>query len=977
MSKYRTVNEAVRPKVHDFVDYEPARSRALWKHEPPPELTADVRTDSALDIMRKIQTRVLGGASIIDTHAAPCTDQTTRADYDTLAKPDIAGAQYVFKYPDYERSIHALRESERSPALRRSLNHSLPSGHRLVALPLGQFGTRIRPNLGEKSARIYQPEDNIPQLRTASGKRLELFTNLAMRMTDPTMVHDIIAKELRVLSNIDVPKDYLVSLKQFAGDAFVRSAVIGDRQYHAVAWHPCNASSVRVDVAPMTSDSYGKNLPVNWQSVRTTVRAIGHLNASFDPYVRQAIKYDEDVLQIGLDIAKDSLSPFVPTTNVLGCIQLLQQNRQDALNDPDRLSLTTTKKILDAQAFREGGLHDMQTYSMIKAEIEAAKLSEYDDFDKMAAATKIRLLLNNAEVSAKSAIIRPALSYKQKAERARDDMDLSVRTNSANIGGITYENFKAVGAASINSIRALLRYSIAISYSTNKKDVRLSCAMYVKQWQMLAGTLRGPDARDKLQSNTVIMALAPRVTTEDVCKMMFTMLPYCSFESFDRFKERLAQRTYSTKEQNHIRVSKNMYELMQYYLKLDCAYHERFIIRKLCGKLIHAGMSDSGLMFAIKRGMGERRSLADIVMEHTKYKVDVWRRNYSAQLELMKMKNAEDGDMDYPQMVEWQQKLSVLRNVEFRNNGGVIEVFIRDSSYSRVFLNSYDQRYNTIARRIMKPEKGKPDTRIGIWKVDEHPWGLPLSDSERILYGAGLKEALLKRLERLDSRYWVVSPITMDEVLRDMLDQLVYGIKTAIEEVDNYAFEELDQERKCYLLALPTTTERELNAKFYFSLADPPKPVSEHQQRILGNANIGNTVAGNIPKTQITRRAFTGMMGGRMGGMGGMGRGRLAMSGFRAAASLFDAPKPTVKYITVRELLAGEDFMLQTSICRWLTTLMSYDITLENSTESLRAGHRATAATRENVLTVMKMEYSAYREAKLRDAAKGDSDDFS
>ena len=184
-SKYASVPTSFRPSPKQFLAADPKVMRAIWVDSPPECLVPDISKDSAVDILRKMQTRNLGGARLVNAYSTPCTDRLTRGVTDELATPTDEESQCIKDY---------LTKLEQNPNVARCCNPCLPDGDKIFALPHGKLS--VLRFLRERSARIYDPEASIPHLRTASGKMVESFSNLALRVHDPISVHGAVAKEL-------------------------------------------------------------------------------------------------------------------------------------------------------------------------------------------------------------------------------------------------------------------------------------------------------------------------------------------------------------------------------------------------------------------------------------------------------------------------------------------------------------------------------------------------------------------------------------------------------------------------------------------------------------------------------------------------------------------------------------------------------------------------------------------------------------
>lgn len=926
-TEYADVAPILRPSHDAFLPYDPARSRAKWRHDPPVQLCPDIRTDSALDIVRKLQMKSNGGTRIIDSHAATVTDQFVKSEWDVIASPNTDGAQYVVKSPPLDRSEKTLAEIEAHPDVTSKVSTNIRPGDRVVCTALGKLALGQRPILGEKAARVFEPGDSIPHLATPDGGRLNAFASLAMRHEDPVAVHSILAKELRLISGIDMPEEYIETSKEYAGDPFIRASAMGDRKYHALASHPSQAGCCAIRVAPMTSESYGLETPPPWQSLRTGLRSIGHLNLSLDPYARAIAFEDAGGLQLGYDVAGDTLAPFQVSAASIVVMAFLQSEFPASRAASGVLTTIATKRVIDAVMYTQGGVRDLLEFSQVKAELDAVWQESEDVLEEVPTQHHLRLQLSQGNVEARSAIIRPAITLTKG--KTKDDVETRLVHKKHTAAGFTREAIAASDLGTVDSIGALMRYAVSICYMQRKPEVKLAVAMYVKQWNVSADGRSWRVARTYLAKNALIKTLAVALFTPDVCNLMRRLLPFCSIGSVAEYLRLGHQitgvRLFGRKDE------KSFEEITKAFVGSDGAFNERFSLRRMCGRLLWSGMSDSGLMFSISTGITQKRHIADVVMEHVRYKIDVWKNNYLAQLKLVKVREEDVTNEKFEQMVLWQQKLSMLKAIELMRKGDIVHVFVRNITVCKVLLESYSKRHKTIERRIEVDEAAKKnpkkDKRRGIWKRDDHPWGPVASDEEKgALIVAGV-DATLGYLRSKDMEYWVIDPDKLYTQVNRMVEQVVTEVRTAIEGSNIGYDAEVNGELVDYKPDLPADTEAELSAKFVFSLADPPS-ARRGTPTLRGAGDSASLHPGKLPPRTPPNLSLLMPRSGRpgLGGAKRVGLGGLKVKGVTSAAP---------KMATVLDILGEAPPDVVQGVCSWLTRISNVGITPTSSSASL------------------------------------------
>jgi len=817
-SRYSSLPESIRPPPNAFLPVDPAFSANEWKVSTPSYLRTSVRSDSAVDIVAKLQMRANGGTRIIDSHATPITDLFSRTESTTLACPKNDGAHYLVELPKKEVVEKRIKVYEANEQVAEKLNKKLPEGHRFISTYMARLALGSIPSLGEKSARVFAPSESVPHFSSPFGKRLESFTRLALRMEDPNSVSGILAKELNAIARIELPERLVSEVAKFAGDRYTRSAALGDRMYHALAIHPSIAGACRIRIAPLHAKSYGENTPPPWQTLRTALRCIAHATLSLDLMARRLAYENPEQYSIGYKVSGNALSQFKVVNNSITVMAQLQQDITSDNGLPDALTKLKQRRILDASAFEEGGIKDLMVMRQ-RSLLRDAALQESISEDII---SETRLDLNIRDISAicRSAVLKPKVSY-VRSDTA-DDIELYRRATRSTVSGISKEELNKSSFTTVTSLGALLRYGISICYMVNKPEVRLNVACYVKQWNIISRASDPPASHRQVSRHASIVPMLSQVVNSHVVSMIQSLLPYCSLKSEDNLMRKIT-RIVGMPEMRTLKRD-NLTVFLYSYFKTRYADHERITLRNLCGRLVHAGMSDTGLMLSIRKAVEEERALSSVMMEHMRYKIGVWKSNYAAHLRLANPDDEAESERPemYKKMITWQQKLNMLSIIELKvhEQDSTFSAYVRKSALNEVLLDSYRRRHDKISKRLVKPDPDRPVTSK--WVRDSHPWGEQLSEERKLQLVSSEVSVVLDFLAAKDGTFWVLDPLELKSQLDDMLKLVIFGLETALEGSNIHFRYDEDEERRYGSIALPEKHEISVTAAFQFSLADPP-----------------------------------------------------------------------------------------------------------------------------------------------------------
>lgn len=926
--EYSHLSEDIRPKPSDFLAVDPVVTRAAWKTGTPRELVVDVTQDSALDVMRKLQMRANGGMIIIDSHAAPSTDMLVRSEHDNLATPGIPGATATVEVPDKRKSDDVIEGMELHTSIAPVINHGLPKGSRVYAATLNKLGLGQRPSLGEKTARVFAPETSVPHFMTATGKRLESFMRLSMRSVMPTDHHAMIARELMSISGIEFPKDLCKVLNEFAGDRLVRSSALGDRQYHAITVHASQAGSVKVCLAPLVSDSFGPGKTLSWQTLRTCVRATGYLNFALDQGAREIGWQEPQYYLIGYDVAQNAVSEFKIVTGSLSVMGVMQAKEAYLPEGP--LGKAAQKRLLAASAFASGGIRDMAEFERELADGAATALL-MDGEDDLAY-RHYKASFAQSRVSVQTPLLSPVVDMRN----SRGEVVFLTETTSVKISNIPIDNLRACRLETTSSIVALMRFGVSVGYMNGMGDIKMQAAILVKQWKLVEDAGKQP-----LWNNPVTVCCAA-VFNDEIFRIMRKLIPFCSFQTIDAFVRTVTMGSglqISSAIQDKDELFKHVFLT---YLASSRGSHLRKSLRSFCGKLIHAGMADTGLMFALRTRLKKDHNIVTIVVDFMKYKIGVWVANYQAQLQLVSRELADtrvENDV-YKKVVLWQQKIKSLGLIEIIPDTvrDIVVVVATRKAVNVLLLHAYTARYDRIKNRLMH-RQGRIEV---LWDRKDHPWGERETQAELDELAEETIDHVLDFLRTKDERYWVITPDEMFKELDEMMHLVFSGIQRVVDDTCGRPEEEGFDSGVYQDVALPPAEEAAVTAKFQFSIADPPTVVERNLERIA-RATGKTTVP--APPVEVSS--------GRVGfsGFSGFGMTRRA---------IMSPPKVVEPDVTLRDILEAFSEEERPSVLLFLKYLAGGDVTADNTVAVLPRKYQGKQKDKEAIIGKVLIDYDAY-----------------
>jgi len=246
------------------------------------------------DIVAKLMRRGNGGV-IVRTNAAPAASTSfTKSKSPNQASAGVEGYFADLSYPTYKEMAHILKRKD------------IPDD--LFGYENTYASAAYHQGFGEKSARALAREESIYQMKGAFQAATANYTKLRARVdARGGAVEDLdqIFAATWGLSTTDVegiPRLVVV------GSEATRLSALEDRAYHSLAGHPSHTGGYRVNLATIAPDALGPNVPLNWQRIRTTAKAIAMHQVNGDIAIATTLteRRKRESFHMGMDLVCDS-----------------------------------------------------------------------------------------------------------------------------------------------------------------------------------------------------------------------------------------------------------------------------------------------------------------------------------------------------------------------------------------------------------------------------------------------------------------------------------------------------------------------------------------------------------------------------------------------------------------------------------------------------------------------------------------------
>lgn len=259
----------------------------------------EIRGVKTEDIMAKLMRRGNGGVTI-RTNAAPAASTSfTKSKSVNQAAIGVDGYFADLSYPTYSDISQVLKRKD------------IPSD--IFGYESTYATAAYHQGFGEKSARALAREESIYQLKGAFQAAVANYTKLRARVeAREGAVEDLDAIFAATwgLAKTDVegiPRLVVV------GSEATRLSALEDRAYHSLAGHPSHTGGYRVNLATIAPDALGPDVPLNWQRLRTTAKAIAMQQVTCDIAIATVLtdRRKRSAFHMGLDLICDSQPKYV------------------------------------------------------------------------------------------------------------------------------------------------------------------------------------------------------------------------------------------------------------------------------------------------------------------------------------------------------------------------------------------------------------------------------------------------------------------------------------------------------------------------------------------------------------------------------------------------------------------------------------------------------------------------------------------
>lgn len=259
----------------------------------------DIDMTRAEDIYSRLLKRGTGGVTI-QTNAAPaaCTS-FAKSKMASRASTTEQGYLAELNFPsDEEMNARLTRKQMDGEAYGYKSTYSTAAYHQ---------------GFGEKSARALEREETIYQMKGAFPAALLNFTKLRARIEAREGMTEHLDAVFGAIWGLTMEEVAAIPRLVVSGSEATRLAALEDRAYHAMSGHPSHVGGYRVDMATIAPDALGHDVPINWQRLRTTLKAIAMLQVGGDIYMEAAISELRKAapFKFGMDVIRGSQPRYI------------------------------------------------------------------------------------------------------------------------------------------------------------------------------------------------------------------------------------------------------------------------------------------------------------------------------------------------------------------------------------------------------------------------------------------------------------------------------------------------------------------------------------------------------------------------------------------------------------------------------------------------------------------------------------------
>ncbi|CAH9108075.1 unnamed protein product [Cuscuta europaea] len=210
---------------------------------------------------------------------------------------------------------------------------------------------------GERSAQSMQREDSVYQLKSAFTSAAIAMSKLRARVNARGGDATAISKIFALMWGISEDEAGMIPNLEVTGKESTHLAALEDCAFHSLSGHPAYSGGYRVDIASITSEELGENVPVNWARIRTRAKAIAQVQVQGDLEFRamKSALPDNESVPLLLEITLQSQPIYRRTYPWEGA--MLRAMRRGEYNEETR---EEEKSDIDV------GCTMMQTYSEAK-----------------------------------------------------------------------------------------------------------------------------------------------------------------------------------------------------------------------------------------------------------------------------------------------------------------------------------------------------------------------------------------------------------------------------------------------------------------------------------------------------------------------------------------------------------------------------------------------------------------------------------